>query len=181
MALGEERENRHGGEGLMPYSAKAIANAFINKASQNGEQLSPLKLQKLIYYASGYFIAAYDQPLIDCSIEAWTYGPVVPEVYREFRDLGSEPIVRWATDIDWGSGAFTPVPIPTQDARVMNVVDFVWNTYGKYSGLQLSDMTHAPNTPWDLTRRSRPGIKNADISENDLKSYFKQFVTKQQA
>ena len=161
----------------MPYSSKAIANAFLNKAAQQGAQITPLQLQKLMYYACGYFLAAYDEPLIDRSIEAWDYGPVVPEIYREFRDVGGAPINRPASTFNPFSGESVPVPIPTDDTRVMAVVDFVWSTYGRYTGLQLSQMTHAADTPWDQTRKARPGIKNADIDEDSLKKYFKPYVT----
>lgn len=161
----------------MPYSSKAIANAFLNKAAEEGASIEPLKLQKLIYYASGYYLAAYHEALIDCSIEAWDYGPVVPEVYREFRDFGSKPITRRATEFDWTTEEEEEVAIPT-DARVRKVIDFVWKTYGKYSGLQLSDMTHADNSPWDKVRKERPGIRNADIPEDTLKEHFAKFIKK---
>ena len=85
----------------MPFSTKGIANAILNRAREDGEELRPLKLQKLLYYAAGYFGAAYGEPLLDSTIEAWDYGPVVPEIYREFRDCGSAPIRRLATDINW--------------------------------------------------------------------------------
>jgi len=160
----------------MPYPTKAIANAILNKAALAGEKVSPLKLQKLIYYAAGYFIAAYDEALIDSAIEAWDYGPVVPELYREFREYGSGPILGPAREFDWESEASIPVPVPVGDARVDRVIDYVWKTYGKYSAVQLSDMTHADGSPWDKTKKANPGIKNADIQSSMLKEHFSSLV-----
>lgn len=157
----------------MAYSPKAIANAFINRAREEGAELQPLKLQKLVYYAAGYYLGAYDAPLLNCSIEAWDYGPVVPELYREFREFGGQPITRFATENDFD---LTPVPIPTGNGQVMNVVNYVWETYKNFTGLQLSDMTHADETPWNRVRKERPGIKNADIDEKALKDYFRPLV-----
>jgi uncharacterized phage-associated protein len=133
--------------GIMPYKTKAIANAILNKAAECGEKLRPLKLQKLLYYACGYYYAAYREPLIDSAIEAWDTGECLP------------------------------VPIPT-DQRVAGLIDFVWNTYGKYSGLQLSDMTHSDGSPWQKTRERFPGIKNADISNELMSEHFAKYVKK---
>ena len=164
----------------MPYSAASIANAFLNLAWQEKAVITQLKLQKLVYYAAGYYSAAYNESLLDCSIEAWQHGPVVPSLYREFRNFGHEPITRFATvlDDDWD---VIDAPIPSNDDRVMRVVNFVWRTYGGYSALELSEMTHAEGTPWFLVRRERPGVKDADIDEKQLRGYFSQYVKKKTA
>jgi uncharacterized phage-associated protein len=159
----------------MTHSAKAIANAFLNLAAQEGAEVRPLKLQKLVYYASGYHAGAYGEPLLKSPMEAWEYGPVVPDLYREFKQFGSEPITRLATDFD-DEFELEEVPIPTADKRAMSVVDFVWKTYKKYNGLQMSDMTHAEGTPWDTVRKNNPGSKNAQIPHDVLQSYFSGLV-----
>ena len=54
-------------------SAQDIADyllAFVNR--DEGELLSNLKLQKLLYYAQGFYLALYDKPLFEDRIEAWT-------------------------------------------------------------------------------------------------------------
>ena len=165
----------------MAYKTKAIANIILNKAAENGEKLKPLKLQKLIYYACGYYQAAYDVPLIDRSIEAWDYGPVIPEIYQEFKAFGSGEITRPARELDWETSEFAPVPIPTGDSNLLKVVDFVWASYGKYSGLHLSDMAHSNGSPWDITRKKNPGIKNAGIPSEALVNHFSKFVKKKQS
>jgi uncharacterized phage-associated protein len=165
----------------MPYQTKALANAVLNKALENGEKLRPLKLQKLMYFVCGYYQAAYGEPLIDSTIEAWDYGPVIPEIYQEFRSFGANEINRPAREYDFESEDFVPVPIPTDDKRLSAVMDFVWSTYGKYTGLQLSEMTHNEGSPWDVTRKKNPGIKNADIQNDVLMDYFSRFIKKKNA
>lgn len=163
------------------YETKAIANAIINKAAENNERITHMKLQKLLYYTCGYYLASTDEPLIDRTFEAWDFGPVVPSIYHEFKHLGSKPILELATDIDWESEKYTPVAIPTENKRLNNILEFVWKNYGKYSGWQLSDMTHGEGSPWDVTRKANPGIKDADIQRSDLKKHFEKFVTKKKA
>lgn len=77
--------------------AKVLANYIIDKC--NGV-ISPIKLQKSLYFCFAYwggFVrkgrnqkseinANYNELLFDNKIEAWVYGPVVPEVYHE-KDL----------------------------------------------------------------------------------------------
>ncbi|WP_394154427.1 Panacea domain-containing protein [Loktanella salsilacus] len=162
----------------MPHNVKAVANAIIQKAAANGEKISPLKLQKLLYYVCGYYVASSGKPLIDHTFEAWDYGPVVPMLYREFRHYGNGPITGLACDPDWDSGAKIPVAPPDGDKRFDKVLDFVWGSYGKFSAVQLSRMTHAANSPWAKTREENPGIRDADIDRDKLIEHFSKFVKK---
>ncbi len=159
----------------MTYSVKAVANSLINIASTEGQYLTHLKLQKLMYYVSGYYVASTDQSLIDHTFEAWDYGPVVPSLYYDFRKYGNAPI-SLATDYQWDTDAEIATPPVAGDAVFNKVLDFVWRSYGKYSAAQLSDMTHELGSPWDITKKNNPGIKNADIPLDILKEHFSKFV-----
>lgn len=54
--------------------------------------ITNLKLQKILYYIQGEYLAKYKEPLFDNDIEAWAYGPVVPDVYYEYKKYISGPI-----------------------------------------------------------------------------------------
>lgn len=165
----------------MPHSVFAVANAFINKANSTKRPLTHLKLQKLIYYASGYYLAAYDSPLIDHTFEAWEYGPVVPALYHEFKEFGNKHVRNLATELDWDSGEAVPVPPPEGDAKFERVLNFVWDNFSKYSAAELSSMTHQPDSPWDKTRKRNMGIRDADIPNEDLKEHFSQYIKRKAA
>ena len=86
----------------MEYSAKAIANYFLELAAKHGEKVTPLKIQKLVYIAHGWHLALYEKPLVyDEFAEAWEYGPVFPSIYHEFKHFGGAPIAEPATDIEY--------------------------------------------------------------------------------
>jgi len=85
----------------MPYDPKAIANYFLELAERDNRPLSPMKIQKLIYYANGWYLGITGEPLIDEQVEAWTFGPVIPSIYREFREFGNRPITERATNIEY--------------------------------------------------------------------------------
>ena len=65
-----------------PYSSKAVANSFLDIAEAgNVNDISPMKLQKLVYYAHAWHLAFLGQPLIREEVQAWKFGPVIPDVY----------------------------------------------------------------------------------------------------
>ena len=156
----------------MAYPVGSIANAFIKKAKDEGTKLTPMKLQKLVYYAHGWYLAITGKPLIDGQVEAWRFGPVIPSLYREFKEFGKADISRYArsTDFDMdGVAEMIPSdPIP----RV--IVNKIWKLYGHLSATQLSKMTHAKDGPWDQVNKRYDGSipKDTDINVEIIKDHF---------
>src|SRR5580693_2299753 len=98
VTLGETRSG--GGTRIMPrvsftrpdsppYPALTIAKWFIAWAEAEDEELSNLKLQKLLYYAQGHYLAESGRSLFTDQLQAWSHGPVVPQVYYEYKDNGN--------------------------------------------------------------------------------------------
>ena len=135
----------------MPHDVLAVANYFLNRADADRTTLDHMKLQKLVYIAHGWHLAVTGTPLIFERVEAWPFGPVIPDLYHEFKKCGSHPIAEPAMTIDFDTWQPTPYSLDRSglDDGTRDVLDRVWNVYGKYSGLQLSTLTHQPNTPWD--------------------------------
>ena len=70
-----------------------VAEFFIQVANQSeDDQMTNLKLNKLLYYAQGAYLARTGKPLFENRIEAWDLGPVVPEVYHKYKVCGKNPI-----------------------------------------------------------------------------------------
>lgn len=130
-------------------------------------EVTPLTLQKLLYYIQGNYAAIYDKPLFDAPCEAWVHGPVYRNVYNLFRDFKYNPI-----DDD----RFVPLKesaLPlTPEAK--EVVDRVLDTFGMYSGKVLESITHK-ETPWLEARKGflPDETSHAEISLDAMKSYFK--------
>src|SRR5260370_13471552 len=99
----------------MPYPAKAVANEFLELAKKDGQQLTQMQLQKLVYFAYGWYLAITGTRLIDERVEAWQWGPVVPSIYKEFKRFRSSSVrepARKVTFRDWKAG-FLPSRIPS--------------------------------------------------------------------
>lgn len=136
----------------MAYSAFAVANAFIHRASQKGIQdLTPMKLQKLMYFAQAWHLKILERPLLDDYFARWQHGPVIPAVYHEFKAFGYHPITRMATTLArdaFGVGGDNVPIIPSTDQNSWNLIDAILNKYGHFDGVQLSALTHLNNSAW---------------------------------
>lgn len=167
----------------MTYTARHIANAFLDLANEEGKSLTPLKLQKLVYIAHGWSLAIFDRPLVhDEFPEAWQYGPVFPSLYHEFKEYGRSAVTAKAKIFERsGPGIFdfkaTIPEIPRDDARTLDFIKTVWSKYGGFSGLALSDATHRPDTPWSKVMATSGGARNADINNEIIKEHYRTLAT----
>jgi uncharacterized phage-associated protein len=145
------------------YSAMTIAKWFAAWAEAEDADLSNLKLQKLLYYAQGHYLAAEGRPLFGDPIEAWSHGPVVSDVYHHFKGRGTSDIRLPKHD---------PFQWDDVDAETDEFLISVWNTYGGYSAWKLREMTHN-EPPW--RDHFRPGTSHLEIPRKAIKSYFTAF------
>lgn len=74
------------------YNAIDIAKYVIKYASDTGNPITNLYLQKILYYLQVNQILSKGEVLYKDDIVAWKYGPVVESVYYEFVAFGSCPI-----------------------------------------------------------------------------------------
>ena len=109
------------------------------------EEVTPLMLQKLLYFVQGVHFALYGKPMFEEDCRAWVHGPVYPEVYELFRDFKYNPIEDARFSILEGIGSSL-----TDDEK--RVVDLVLNTFGMYGGKVLEKITHN-ETPWIEARK----------------------------
>lgn len=109
------------------------------------EEVTPLMLQKQLYFIQGIYSALYGRPIFGEDCRAWIHGPVYPEVYDLFRDFKYNPIddARFAL-LEGTEGALT------EDEK--RVVELVVNTFGIYGGKVLEKITHNEE-PWLEARK----------------------------
>lgn len=141
----------------------ATAAQVANKLRElSGETLTPLQLLKLVYISHGWSFPLNSSPLIGERIEAWQYGPVVPNLYHSLKGFRDQPVRNPIPDGD----------VPLTDAE-NRLVSAVYSTYGHYSGGQLSAMTHRAGTPWALAwERGR----NSEITNDMISEHYRQLA-----
>ena len=142
-------------------SAFEVADYIIAFSHEHGDPVSNLKLQKLLYYAQAWHLTLFDKPLFDERIEAWVHGPVVPPVYREFKDWAWKPIDREPD-----------LPLFSED--VSSHLEEVMDVYGGLTAYYLEKLTHQDG-PWAKARGGMPPDEpsNAEITHDDMKACYR--------
>ena len=78
----------------MVIKANQISNYIISLAQNNPEEnLTNMKLQKILYYLQGFHLALFNEVLFEEEIEAWKYGPVISKEYYTFKVYGNNSII----------------------------------------------------------------------------------------
>ncbi len=144
------------------YPAAAVANAFLQMADAEGRPLTHMQLQKLVYITHGWHWAVTGRPLIAESVEAWKYGPVIPELYELLKQFGREPVTAPLSWWDGESGAWRTT-VPQFPADSTEVIGRVWGAYKHLNGLQLSTLTHQKETPWYVMAGELPEYKRRGL------------------
>lgn len=158
-----------------PTKAAAVANAFFDLQEADNTRyplIDQMKLQKLLYYAHAWWLAGTDDELFPEDIEAWPWGPVVRNIYTQFNDFGREPIRgRRATElIKTGSGFMDyrfrePEPVKEDVEAFLREV---WDTHKDFSGVQLSNATHAHGEPWSIVKDHYGSLDGKPRIPNEL-------------
>ena len=143
---------------------KAVANLFLHLAEKQateeaGDLMTDLKLQKMLYFAQCWHLVRYDEPMFQNVIEAWDHGPVVPEIYSEYKQYGRNPIQASPVDYD----AFSNQELET----IMDVFAY----YGRYSASGLREISHQYDSPW--ANAYKPGLKHLEITQESMKDFYK--------
>ena len=120
--------------------------------------ITPMKLQKLVYFCQGYFLALNGTPLFSEPIEAWDHGPVCPTLYHLFKRYGSSPLV----------ATIDPKRIMLSELE-KHIIGMVYNSYKQYSPSGLRNITHREG-PWSDTR------KNTIIHPEAMLKYFESLI-----
>lgn len=126
----------------MEYDAVDIARRMVQISIDRKIPLTNLKLQKLLYYAWIDYYKEKESYLFRNRIQAWTYGPVVPDAYYDFWKNVSNVI------------RYTRSPSREIDSQTD---EFLWQILQKYRDIptyNLVDMTNGDNTPWKRCYKS---------------------------
>ena len=169
----------------MPFTVGEIANFILDLADRDDISVTPMQLQKLVYLAHGWHLGIAGEPLIDETVEAWKFGPVIPSLYQEFKRFGSGRIVgdritHFQKDAN-GKPVLVKYELSEDDEEALfarALIERVWKVYQCYSGVQLSILTHQQNTPWSdaWNEMETVKLKGKDIDNEKIKSHFKQLA-----
>lgn len=142
-----------------------VANNFLKRGRAENVAITPLKLQKLVYFLYREYYKRTDELLFSERFETWKYGPVVPSIYAEFSSYGNNEIKSYATD---SRGKCFVV---TEDGVFKESIDKVWAIYGGHSGEVLSALTHKEGTAWTKAKDAQKKYLNLDDIKKEEELY----------
>ena len=151
------------------HDPRTVANAFIQRSLDDDSPITPMEVQKLVFFTHGWMLGIHETPLHYGQWEAWKHGPVLPVVYHNLSYFGANPItetIRFADDPD-----FNEVE--------QGMIDFVYRDYRPMGAVRLSGLTHLKGSPWEQVKRKRWG---SNVIPNELiQDYFANMARKIEA
>ncbi len=125
-------------------SAISVGNTVLKRAFAEDIDVTPMKLQKLVYIVYKEYLKRTGNSLFSERFEVWKYGPVLRSIYDAFKHRKANAIREYAMEAD---GA---VYVVNEDASSVfrQTLDYVWDVYKAYDGIVLSQMTHRNGTAW---------------------------------
>ena len=142
---------------MTTYAATTVATHFLDLAMQDNKQLTNMQLNKLVYFAHGWMLGLHGESLIKDTIQAWKYGPVIPSVYKKYKQYGNQPIKVSSTKAR------------KIEEKPLSIIKQTFAIYGKMSALELSGLTHEYGSPWFLAVISSEN----EISNDSIDEYFR--------
>lgn len=136
------------------YTANQIASYIIKKCLKLEKEINNLQLQKLLYYTQAAFLVKVNRPAFTDDIVAWKYGPVVKDIYQEYKCNSNRPIYD-----------YIPYDGLIADDHT-DLIDEIILAKSDYSAFELVEQTHE-ELPW------LDADMNEVISINKIKDYFK--------
>ena len=157
------------------FKVDAVCAFFISEGIAVGRPISQIKLQKLLYFAQGLFVAGTKgrSLLFEDSIYAWKYGPVVKTVYHEFKPFGNNAITEVEMDLILGEHYLNPLKeLPD---HIVQFLKKVWGIFSDYPPFTLVELTHLKGGPWDtaLKKYSCSGFGDIQIDPEEMYKYFR--------
>lgn len=147
----------------MAYSSTNIANNILSRSFADKKYISPMKLQKILYFVASEYQKLTGRPLLEEPFSTWAYGPVLYSVYDEFRFFGRGNITRYARNARGDMFSITE----TQDIELKVALERVWNKTKNMSAVELSEITHKPGSAWDKAfQRGDTALNPSDIGED---------------
>lgn len=129
---------------MLTTSPLIVSNNILELAFREGIPVTPMKLQKLLYFLYREYLKKTKEPLFSERFEAWKYGPVLPSVYSQFSSYRDKKIDKYYED---SNGKSYKIRENVND-DFYEVLFNVWCKYKMYDGIALSNITHREGSAW---------------------------------
>ena len=138
-----------------PATSISVANWFLERSWRKPlESAVPpcdqMKLQKLVYLAHAWYLGNGCGELFQEDVQAWPFGPVIPDLYDQFKNFGRREVTKLARRLEGNLEDGFDFVTPRHDGSLDVFFERVWDAYKEMTGIQLSNMTHRVGEPWTI-------------------------------
>ena len=133
-----------------------LAKWYLNKIPSllYGYRDENTKLNKLLFFSNLMYYSVYDKMLIDEDFEKWDNGPVIREIYKDYRYNGLSNEQNLNIEID--------------DKDTLQILQIINLVYGDMNGRELSTESHKSSIWQDAERNQKINFSNIDSKEKKL-------------
>ena len=128
----------------MKAVATVLSNNLLIRARQENIKVTPMKLQKLLYYVCVKYVKETGEMPVSEPFEVWQYGPVIPSVYHEFKSFRAAGINKFARDAKGEASVVDEDSSPI----LTDCINFVWSRLKHFTGIELGQRTHQKWSGW---------------------------------
>lgn len=138
-----------------------LADYLLHECRERGELLTPLKLQKLMFYADAWHMALYGAEITNERFQAWVHGPVALSQYHRFKEFKWRPIS-------------AEIERPSVAGGLARHLDEIIDVFGSEPAVALEAMTHQER-PWQDARGNIPNDEpcNNYISKELTREFYR--------
>jgi uncharacterized phage-associated protein len=145
---------------MAKVTAMDVAKYVISRCQNDNHPITNLQLQKMLYYIQYYFLINFGKPLFDDDFQAWKFGPVIYDVYKEYKIYGALPL---EVDNDYKD---YKIEIYNKEKELL---EYVIKNVGAMYPWRLVEQTHAKGKAWDKIFMDGEGSGNI-IHKEDIKN-----------
>ena len=146
----------------MALAPTIVCNNILRRSFDEKISVTPMKLQKLLYFVSCEYVKATDVELLSEDFCVWQYGPVLPTVYNEFKSFRGLKITTYAKDANGDSYAYNEDSSP----NLRLAINRIWASFKNMSGIELSKITHEDGSGWSHAFEQ----KHSKITKDEMKA-----------
>ena len=146
---------------------KIVCNNFLKRSFREGIEITPMKMQKLLYLLYARYLNVTNESIFSQRFEAWRYGPVLTDIYECFKSYGAKAIDEYVL-ID-----NEKYEVNEETSKVFKeVIDLIWYKYNSKTGPELSYLTHLDGTAWHEAKKNGKLFLNDEHIKDDWVKVF---------
>lgn len=158
----------------MEENTNEIKNNIVNDAyylvtlfKNEKRPVTQLHIQKLMFLFEAYYMNVKDVDyLYECNYQAWDFGPVATQLYKQFKKYGRENIELTEDEKKLGENI---------EVEKKKIIESLYEAFKDFTAMQLVNFTHAEGSPWYNAWKSKP---YSEISKQEMKIWFSRYVKK---